>query len=140
MRKKRILAMLLAVVMAALGAVPPIQVQAQETSGEQTSGQIYRAEVRAMENGVVDSGGCGDNVGWILDEDGTLTIGGSGAMWDIMWDVEHQDPLFFSRYYITRVIIEEGVTRIGNCAFRSCKNLSSVEIPESVTSIGSYTF
>ena len=134
--KKRILAMLLAVVMAALGAVPPIQVQAQETSGEQASGQIYRAEVRAVENGVVDSGGCGDNVGWILDEDGTLTIGGSGAM----RDVENQEPAFFSRYYITRVIIEEGVTRIGNCAFWYCKDLSSVEIPESVTSIGSYTF
>lgn len=30
------------------------------------------------------SGQCGDNVYWTLDDNGTLTISGTGDMWD--WD------------------------------------------------------
>lgn len=31
---------------------------------------------------VVDRGICGDNVTWVLTDDGTLTISGAGAMYD----------------------------------------------------------
>ena len=41
---------------------------------------------------------------------------------------------------ITSVVIEEGVTNIGTCAFCSCNSLMSVTIPSSVTSIGFYAF
>ena len=71
----------------------------------------------------------------------TLTISGQGAMADFL------DEGDFSlwregsyKYTINEVIIEDGVTRIGNYAFADCWYLSSITIPSSVTSIGEYAF
>ena len=36
---------------------------------------------------------------------------------------------------IKEIVIEDGVTRIGSFAFGYCKNLTSIQIPNSVTSI-----
>lgn len=41
---------------------------------------------------------------------------------------------------IENVVIEEGVTSIGNCAFYDCNDLTSITIPNSVTSIGDNAF
>ena len=40
----------------------------------------------------------------------------------------------------TKIMIPEGVTSIGEEAFRRCSSLTSIAIPSSVTSIGSYAF
>ena len=85
---------------------------------------------------VVDSGTSGD-VSWTLTSDGVMTISGTGAMadyngYDYPWNSESD--------YITSVVIEEGVTTIGKCAFFDCYNLASVSIPASVTSIGASAF
>ena len=84
----------------------------------------------------VDSGTCGDNLKWVLDDEGTLTISGSGAMDDYDGDA----PWFSNRNQIKSVIIESGVTNIGSAAFAQCSNLTSVTIPDSVTSIGNQAF
>ena len=41
---------------------------------------------------------------------------------------------------LTSIEIPESVTNIGDRAFRGCTSLTSVEIPDSVTSIGDYAF
>ena len=41
---------------------------------------------------------------------------------------------------ITSVTIPDGVTRIGNCAFRGCESLRTVILPKSVASIGYQAF
>lgn len=41
---------------------------------------------------------------------------------------------------LTSILIPDGVTSIGNCAFDCCKGLTSVVIPNSVTSIGYEAF
>ncbi len=41
---------------------------------------------------------------------------------------------------VTEVVIPEGVTEIGTCAFYECKDLTSVIFPESVTKIGDHAF
>ena len=47
---------------------------------------------------------------------------------------------FWSCENITTVVLPEGVTYIGQWAFVWCKSLKSLEIPESVTNIGTYAF
>lgn len=41
---------------------------------------------------------------------------------------------------VESVVIPEGVTEIGGCAFKGCESLASVEIPSSVTAIGDFAF
>jgi serine/threonine protein kinase len=41
---------------------------------------------------------------------------------------------------VTRVIVDDMVTRIGHRAFDGCSSLTAIEIPSSVTSIGEYAF
>ena len=86
------------------------------------------------------SGVCGaegDNLTWVLDEDGTLTVSGTGAMKN--YDAFSEDrPAPYNA--IKRVIIQPGVTSIGDMAFYTCFNLESINIPSSVTSIGIESF
>ena len=82
---------------------------------------------------IVASGECGDNLTWTLDDQGTLTISGTGKMKDYDWG---KAPWFDSRDSIQRVEIGSGVTSIGSYAFQDCSSLTGITIPESVTSIG----
>ena len=84
------------------------------------------------------SGTCGDNLTWTLDDAGTLTISGTGAMED--YDYYGATPWHDNWDTITSLVIEEGVASIGSRAFDDCSNLTRISIPESVTSIGEYAF
>ncbi|MCD8090636.1 MAG: leucine-rich repeat domain-containing protein [Clostridiales bacterium] len=90
------------------------------------------------------SGSCGTNVTYTLDDDGILTISGSGAMknYSSYSDSENYTdaPWYSAKSYIKSVIIEDGVTSIGNAAFYQCSNMKSITIADSVTSIGRYAF
>ena len=79
----------------------------------------------------IASGTCGDNLTWTLTDSGTLTISGTGEMYDY-----DSIPGPWISKYIKIVLIEQGVTSIGNGAFRGRSTLTSVSIPEGVTSIG----
>ena len=76
------------------------------------------------------------NLTWKLDADGTLTISGTGAMKN--YKDGDQSPVF-NNSNVKKVVIEDGVTSIGNYAF-SYTGLKSITIPDSVTSIGNYAF
>lgn len=85
------------------------------------------------------SGTCGDDLKWRLNtETGVLTISGTGAMenythyTDVPW-YDYCDS-------ITKVVIEDGVTTIGDCAFSHYDSLASVSIPRSVIKIGDHAF
>lgn len=104
---------------------------------------ILPATVQAAE---VASGGCGDGVEWSLDDSGTLTIsmgeyGGTGKMTDYASGAggDGGGPAWDAAAVRT-VVIEEGVTTVGQYAFSGLANLTSVSIPASVTSIGNYAF
>ena len=94
--------------------------------------------VSAMAAENVSSGSCGDNLTWELDAEGTLTISGTGDMWDYTW--QEKTPWASSYSSIKEVILKNSVTSIGEYAFSDCSSLTSVTIPNSVTSIGEYAF
>ena len=83
---------------------------------------------------VVKSGTCGSNLTWTLDDAGTLTISGSGTMNN--WNVSP----WYNNTAIHTVVIQNGVTSIGESTFEGCAGLTSVTIPDSVTSIGHDAF
>lgn len=87
------------------------------------------------------TGTCGENLTWVVSDDNTLTISGTGAMDDygpvmIAAPWVNDDTL----YNLTTVVMEEGITRIGDFAFYCHRALVSVVVPASVTSIGDYVF
>ena len=96
-----------------------------------------RMNVHFKDN-IYDSGSCGENVTWTLTADGTLTISGTGAMTDYTYD--SRSPWYSCRTYIKRVVMQQGVTSIGDHAFWDCSGLTSVTIPDGVTSIGGGAF
>ncbi len=106
-----------------------------DTDVESAGIEIYAAE------DVVASGTCGDNLTWALTEDGAMTISGTGDMWD--YDSESgMNPSFTMQYseQIKRVIIESGITGIGDYAFSYCHGLIQIEIPEGISRIGNGAF
>lgn len=88
-------------------------------------------------------GNCGADVTWQLDTyTGVLTISGSGPMWDFS---EDNRPGWYNDFgIITSVVIEEGVTTIGDYAFYrpglGSSPIADVSIPGSVRTIGKYAF
>lgn len=84
-------------------------------------------------------GQCGDNAYYNLNlNSGELKITGTGNMYNYTYD--NTAPWFSKRSSIKSVIIESGITGIGDYAFSSCKNLKSVNIPTSVNNIGNNAF
>ena len=79
-----------------------------------------------------------DNLTWKLDADGTMTISGTGAMKDYGYSA-NQSPAY-NNLKVKKVVIEKGVTNIGNWAFSECNSLTSITIPGNVESIGESAF
>ena len=130
MKFKKLLAAALSVLIAGSQCVVPMEnsgglipTASAATSSEEKSG-TFGAE--------------GDNLTWVLDSEGTLTISGKGTM-DV-WNHPIYIPWYSYRYDIVNVVIEDGVTSIGNHAFYYCDSLTSIIIPDSVTSIGDEAF
>lgn len=89
-----------------------------------------------------DSGKCGQNLTYsYIESTHTLTIRGTGDMavrgMDSTWGYY---PWHDYRNEIQHVIIEMGVTSISQYSFSECKNLTSIEIPNTVESMGHHSF
>ena len=83
---------------------------------------------------IVASGTCGKNLIWTIDEDGVLTISGDGDMYNYSFDEQPEWGWGFNE-----VILEEGVTSVGNYAFYNCY-FYNIALPQSLKTIGQYAF
>ncbi len=82
------------------------------------------------------SGQCGDNLYWKYAGH-TLTISGSGDMYD--YSVSDRPWLLFCDT-TDAVVLESGITHIGNNAFNGFEKLNKIELPNTLTSIGQSVF
>ncbi len=94
---------------------------------------------------VSKSGKCGNNVRYSLASDGTMSITGTGAMYDFTYDTKKNFtdiPWYSFRTDIRKVVIGNGVERVGNFSFALCTNLKSIVWPTngSLKSIGKCAF
>ena len=83
-------------------------------------------------------GTCGAALTWVLEDDGTLVISGTGEMYN--FDSEDPPSWIDYREQIQAVRIEDGVTSIGEYAFSGYEQLQTVHIAGSVTIIGDCAF
>jgi len=87
-----------------------------------------------------NSGSCGNGVRWEVSEDKTtLTISGEGAIRNYLED-DYPGWYYYAQDSITKLIINNGVTGIGDYAFFDMCNIETVVIPASVTELGSFVF
>ncbi len=99
----------------------------------------------------VASGTCGENLTWALDNEGTLTISGSGAMSDYGENSDEVTTAPWANYgkQIRKIVVKEGVSSIGKKAFYAMEysnrgdlfeNVKSISLPDSVVTIGDDAF
>ena len=79
-----------------------------------------------------------DNVLWSIT-DSALTLTGTGAMNDYDYS-GNKAPWYLHRALIKNVVIENGLTTIGQSAFALCSGLTDIKITDSLTSIGDNAF
>ena len=94
---------------------------------------VLAAFLPSVNAATVASGEAGYNAEWVFSDDGTLTISGTG-------NVYNYTPFSDYQSNINKVIIKKGITSIGGWYFFMCTNLRDVEIADSVTSIGELAF
>ena len=103
--------------------------------GDYSAWEPYFATISYTD--VVDSGSCSTNLTWVLTNDSTLIISGNGAMGNF---TSASSPWKDHLTAIKKVVVEEGVTSLGNYAFRGCSSLVEATLAESVTTLGTYLF
>ncbi len=91
----------------------------------------------------------GSELTWEMRTNGTLYIRGTGAMPDFDFKSVEDSDIPWTAYLqgnidttlmIKKLVVEEGVTSIGENAFYGCKQLAEVVLPASLTEIGYNAF
>ena len=78
------------------------------------------------------------SLNWAIDKDGVLTISGNGSMPD--FSSKSTDAWRAIKENVIKIVIQNGVTSIGQWSFSDFQNLTSVVLPNSIQSIGFNAF
>ncbi len=112
-----------------------------ETNPDENRGYDFISEIMVYgeekDYSVIDSEKCGENATWEFYPNGTLHIGGSGDMYGYPGS---DTPWYSKRDEIKYIVIDDGITSIGEMAFNNCKALESVDIGNTVKIIGDDAF
>ena len=85
----------------------------------------------------VASGVCGNQIFWVVDNKGLLSVTGSGEMKDFDDNVA---PWYENRGDILSIVVQEGIVSLAEGAFDGCSKMRTVHLPKSLTKIGDYVF
>lgn len=87
----------------------------------------------------IASGTCGENMTWVLTEDGVLVISGNGSMTDYNPPRKNAPWLEYADQII-EVVVSEGVTDFGDFAFYQLDNARKITLPDTLKTIGDGAF
>lgn len=108
-----------------------------ETIAELTNKvDTLQTEVDDIIGGIVEIGTCGENIHYVLYENGKLLLHGTGET----YDYEIGLSPFWENENIRSLVVSDGITKIGNSLFERCKNMASASFPASLTEIGERAF
>ena len=95
-----------------------------------------QTEVDDIIGGIVEIGTCGENIHYVLYENGKLLLHGTGET----YDYEIGQSPFWENEDIRSLVVSDGITKIGNSLFERCKSMASASFPTSLTEIGERAF
>ena len=138
MTRKSIIKRILSAVMATA-----IVVSMTPLVGKSYSAQAKTKKISSSKKApAATKGNCGENLTYSFDSStGTLKISGTGEMYH--YDSKANKSPFSSdplKSSITKVIIADGITSVGDFAFEGCSALTAVELPNSLKVIGGAAF
>ena len=81
----------------------------------------------------------GDNLTWNF-KDGVLKISGTGEIPELFLEKINDQYDEISKYTVKEIVIEKGVTGIGNSAFEGCYWAEKVTFPDGLQTIGNEAF
>lgn len=133
MKKLRLLAWLITLTM--LCELLPLGTFAQSDIG-QSLAQAVAQNLEEENSKAITAGKCGDSLTWSLSSDGTLTISGTGDMYDYNAVPPYNISPWYHNTDIKKLVINNGVSSIGDYALLGCYKISSISLPESLERIG----
>jgi len=108
-----------------------------ETIAELTNKvDTLQTEVDDIIGGIVEIGTCGENIHYVLYENGKLLLHGTGET----YDYEIGRSPFWENENIRSLVVSDGITKIGNSLFERCKSMALASFPTSLTEIGERAF
>lgn len=99
---------------------------------------FFGLDVTAQAASTIASGTCGTNLNWSLDDEGTLSVSGSGNRMNDYYE-NSAAPWYDYRDRIKKAVIAEGIANIGSRAFQDCTKLVEVEWG-TIDTIGDHAF
>lgn len=133
------------------------EIDIEKTDNESLENVTIHFSSSYHDENIVDSGFCGNLALWTLDNEGTLVISGTGYTQGVQRvltnsnvendygdsPMENGHAFYIFEHIedkIKKIIIEDGITSIGNEFFRNLKNLTSVKIGKGVYYIDEKAF
>ncbi len=135
MNWKKIFSFLICTVLLLSTALSPFSVTVPAETEKTETAEFEIPNVKAT-----GSGTCGGNLKWEIAwiNEVTLTISGTGSMTN--YSSSSKAPWYASRSTITKIVIENGVTSIGDYAFYGLSKVKSIQMPSSIRTIGEWAF
>ena len=96
-------------------------------------------KLKAFTSDVVAAGQCGEDVYYIRYADGHVLLQGSGTTYDYS-DESTPKSVFYDMPEIKSVVVQEGITKLGNALFYRCQNMQTISLPTTLTELGYRTF
>lgn len=99
---------------------------------------VYVDEEQENINDIIMQGMCGDQIEYVLTEDGVLRLTGRGATYN--YHSAKTAPWYEVRELVKVVVIEDGIEQIGEQLFRKCSSMEKIQLPKTLHIISRNAF